>query len=1640
VQERSDILDHISKLRERLLDLTLRNRLIAFAHSATGSLRVVDELPDQLFKKLVDGSSLYFSAIPEPTERELRQYHSDGSRVPRAEVELQRLSVPRAEVWAKYNGYATDYELPVEVDDGERPKKHDDSFIQTLLYSADLDRRLRKLRSDARTAIEESGVNMLYLAFGFLEWTDGKAAQGNHHLAPLLLLPVELKRSVRGRSVDYALSWTGEDIQKNLSLAKKLELNYDLALPDIAEGEEPESYFHNVRRAVHKQETWRVRRYVTLSLFNFGKLLLYIDLDPNRWGVSEPLAEKPLVKSVLGASESDNDGGGSGEAPDFLHIDTELNLVDRADSSQAEALQFALRGNSLVIHGPPGTGKSQTITNLIAAALAGNKTVLFVSEKLAALEVVRRRLRELGLGEFCLELHSNKTRKQTLIKDLESRLKVAKKLPRAEGMKQAKDKQTQIRNRIEEFASLLELPLGNMEKCLSDVLFEAGRARLELGALAQSLSAAANLHAREIGRAEYQACEAFLSELKGTVNSAGGAENMRRHPWRGVSTQKLLAPDATRAAKLADEWASAAEKLKAELLALKELIGAQLACSTTSAKLSIGLPSLVKEAATLSEALHHAAWVADQVELYLEAKLPAAGSRFSVSRKIVELANSLPERASVLRGPWLYDHRADDVLQRVEALCMSIAEDTAIASKSLDLRRPVTHSVHELRAASGRLRSTSLVSVVSNSWRKARAVWRTYALATTQRIVPDALEALARLLESRESLQTDSEAEAVLGDLFLEDETDIASLKDAKGWAEQVRSSLAEEALADKLLMLDPETLGIIAAGVNHEAYKSVQVWADLESANEPTGTDAWLSYVVRNFAPSFVAYLAPSSSVDWRRFELQASSLAQAYQTYQDAFEQFAAQTGLDITEWFYGQPADELDEIITRARQAAQSSEELRDWLKVQSLLEAAPNPACLELARDALEGRCPLDRLPTIFRYFVYDGLARDCFEKHPSLRALRGRTLNSLRESFRSADEALMELRRVEIAQQLASRPVPEGRFSQRVSDLTEAHLLRNEISKSRRHIPIRRLVERAGRALQALKPCFMMGPMSVAQYLQPGALRFDLIIMDEASQLRPEDAVGALARGDQAVIVGDPKQLPPTSFFDTALSDTGNADEDEGAYIAQISESILDLAQITFTHRMLRWHYRSRHPSLIQFSNSEFYDNELVVFPSPSQENERYGLTCQFVGGTFVDNVNRDEAKQIALAAVDHLRTHPSRSLGVVAMNVHQKELIEAEIEALASGDPLLFSLTENSEGKTEPFFVKNLENVQGDERDVIMISMTYGPETPGGRVPQRFGPINQEVGWRRLNVLFTRAKERMHVITSMRAQDIVLADNASRGTQALKSFLKFLEVGRNTRVYESQRQPDSDFEHAVLEGLAGLGYRCVPQLGVAGFFLDIAVCDPDQPGEFVAGIECDGKTYHSTKSARDRDRLRQDILEDLGWEIERIWSVDWFQDPRGELMRVHTKLQQLIAKRRSERETVSVVGELLRASDPRSEMSSPSSAELDPNVPGTVSGVRQPAQLAMLDTRSRSAALSIQDARDLLIELRESEIKPRFADEDASKGLLRKSMLDHLLKSRPTSLQEFQSRLPQQLRSDTDGRQLKEFGERVFEILDRVEG
>ena len=463
--------------------------------------------------------------------------------------------------------------------------------------------------------------------------------------------------------------------------------------------------------------------------------------------------------------------------------------------------------------------------------------------------------------------------------------------------------------------------------------------------------------------------------------------------------------------------------------------------------------------------------------------------------------------------------------------------------------------------------------------------------------------------------------------------------------------------------------------------------------------------------------------------------------------------------------------------------------------------------------------------------------------------------------------------------------PDGIGRGRKSEWTDMSLLRNEIGKQMRHIHVRDLTKRAGQALLEIKPCWMMSPLAVAQYVEKGKIEFDLIIIDEASQMTPEDSIGALSRCKQAMVVGDVNQLPPSIFFKKFIDDTDD-DEDE-----RVSEkSILEMANIVFRPaRRLKWHYRSKNPSLIAFSNKYVYDSDMIVFSPPNLKNERQSVSFKKVDGLYKRGTNPIESTEITKAIIDFMHKNKDMSLGVVVLNIKQRDLLLEEIEYAISYDSIASDYVEHwktSEDGLESFFIKNLENVQGDERDVIFIGTVYGPENEGAPVMQRFGPINGVTGKRRLNVLFSRAKHKIITFSSMNSNDIRVNKGSNEGVELLKYWLEYCATGKLLEVESTGREPDSKFEEYVIAQLKAIGCQTIPQVGATGYFIDIGVKHPDWPHGFIMGVECDGASYHSTKSARDRDRLRQEVLEGLGWYLHRIWSTDWFKDPVSETERL----------------------------------------------------------------------------------------------------------------------------------------------------------
>lgn len=660
-------------------------------------------------------------------------------------------------------------------------------------------------------------------------------------------------------------------------------------------------------------------------------------------------------------------------------------------------------------------------------------------------------------------------------------------------------------------------------------------------------------------------------------------------------------------------------------------------------------------------------------------------------------------------------------------------------------------------------------------------------------------------------------------------------------------------------------------------------------------------------------------------------------------------------------------------------------------------------------------------------ILNNLADSVYRKYGNqLAKYSGLKLNSIRHQFAKNDKAVQALASYYIADRLVQNANPPNGIGRgRKRDWTEYNLINSEISKKQRYISPRDLTNRAGNALLELKPCWMMSPLSVAQYIRKSDIQFDLLIIDEASQMTPENAIGAIARCKQAMIVGDTNQLPPTSFFKKFIA----VEEDEDDEDAVTEESILEIANNAFRPaRRLRWHYRSRHSSLIAFSNKYIYDNDLTIYPSAYEDNPTMGVSLVKVDGVYSSGSNPNEASKMIEHIVAFMRENQDRSLGVVTVNQKQRDLLLEEFEFALSTKPYLLDYINKWEEKNdglESFFIKNLENVQGDERDVIFIGTVYGPQSPGAKVMQRFGPINGIAGKRRLNVLFTRAKKQIVTFSSMTSADIVADENSNPGVYLLKQWLEYsatnvLETGIN-----SFREPDSAFEEYVIAQIENMGCHAVPQVGVSGYFVDIGVKHPNWLHGYILGVECDGASYHSSKSARDRDRLREEVLTNLGWNIYRIWSTDWFENPRTEADKLRNKITERLQELKEKECEIYPKTEIIDVED--------STVEEKERA-----GNARHDTMELFDKASENNdSITESRARTLLIRLRDQDIAEEFEDSITERGILNDNVIGILLAKKPTTSSDFRNCIPLSIRDKIDHRQMI-YLNTILDIIRRI--
>ncbi|WP_457310064.1 DUF3320 domain-containing protein [Sphingomonas sp. UYAg733] len=1514
-----------------------------------------------------------------------------------------------------------------EADERGVSARHTDTRLQTRFTPKGLQKRLLELYHDARTLEEEQGVNILFLALGALKWIDPQNAT-NIRYAPLILVPVSLERGNAGEK--FKLRVRQDDYASNLSLEAFLDRTQGIRLPVFEAGDafDPIAYIAEVADAVSSKPGWEViADQIVLGFFSFAKFLMYRDLDPDNWLAAGNIIERPLIRGLLAEGFEADEAMIAEDSNIDLHISPAdmLHILD-SDSSQALTVHEVRRGRDMVIQGPPGTGKSQTIANIIASAVADGKRVLFVAEKMAALEVVKRRLDATGVGDACLELHSNKANKRALLEELRRSWELGAPKGRDPGTLHVRLREA--RDKLNAHAERMHHPHQASGLTPYEVVGQLTRLRQD-GCKPGDIA----LDAPETWSADaFAERHDVVGELVERIVAIGRADE---HIWRGVGLSSILPTDGERLRERIEALVARIDIGIADLATIAELLVLAppddlrgLAPLVTLAQRVAGAPTLSNAAighhnwearraeidtlvqigahhaairTTLADALTGDAWSADLAEpiaalISLPPAFPAeALARLAEAHALIprlleesgglartlgyEAPTTLAEaRHQALIGERVADapdvdpaalaaiiwdnetERAGDVAEAVAVLeSAHAAIDGGLTEAAWTMDMSATRAT---LAAHG----SGFFKLFSGEWRQANRLARS-VLTRPDAPLESTLAILDALARGRAALavvkEEDAFARTAFGRNWRGDRSTseplvrlvewVRSLKAVGSAARQIaarqpdrnaigvsasRSIATVEAGATLLSAIHQdlwrarsvvfaETDDLLAADLVaasaavtrlHSADRVSAAWmrdgqldldlrrsrlaalADGQHAaaaiteGEPLGGevfgDAWraaqsdwaaLLHAAEWIDANSDIRLLVSGIADHTRPQHLAEAAAQTLAVLERDLAALFDYLQLDREYAFGATDLAEIQLALLRSRLAAWavSAEQLFQWVAYRDRAGQATSLGCEDIVRRLADGRLTPEGAIPAFEMAYYESVYADQVSADSALGNFDGTLHGRLAREFADMDRQRIASASLEVVRAHHARvPARDG------GAVGPLGVLRAEIARKRGHMPIRKLMEQAGPAVQALKPVFMMSPLSVAQFLAPGGLEFDLLVMDEASQIQPIDALGAVARAKQVVVVGDPKQLPPTAFF-SKMTSGGDDDESDDAVgrVADI-ESILGLFTARgLPMRMLRWHYRSKHQSLIAVSNRQFYENKLFIVPSPYTAEAGMGLRFHHISNGIFDTgttrTNMIEAKIVAQAIVAHARDHADLSLGVASFSAAQRRAIVDQLEVLRRALPPEVEAFFQAH-HSEPFFVKNLENVQGDERDVIFISVGYGPTTPGGRVPMRFGPLGTDGGERRLNVLISRAKQRCEVFASMTDEDID-PDFAStrKGVFAFRLFLHFARTGRMTLAESTGRDHDSVFEEQVANALQARGYQVHRQVGLAGFFIDLAVADVDRPGRYLLGVECDGASYHGAKSARDRDRLRQSVLESHGWSIHRVWSTDWFQRP-----------------------------------------------------------------------------------------------------------------------------------------------------------------
>ena len=1240
----------------------------------------------------------------------------------------------------------------------------------------ELKRRLNKTYRQAKLYLEEKGANILFLTLGFLKWKEGEEV----YRSPLILVPVDLEKSENQEK--YSLVYNGEEVRLNISLITKIksEYNIDISLDEDEDIKDIDAYFRSVDEKVKNREGFEVEATKgAFDFFSYAKYLMYKDLDLDVWTNEKGELDNDVLKKLFVTNFDD-------KLTDNNNLERDLtpskiyNVVD-ADSSQAKVIYEILQGKNMVIQGPPGTGKSQTITNIIASNLVKGKSVLFVSEKKAALEVVKRRLENIGLGDLVLELHSEKTNKKDVLHSIEQTLSLGE--PKDEEDNELEKKYDLTKFELDEYKRIVNSTVSNSSLPLIEVYGEALKIKNRLDELNVRFPRMSFKDISIWSHDDFTRKLDITKEFEALVLRVGKIE---KHPLYGITLEHCL---------------------PYEQVTLKE-------------KLSDLEDSLADLISTISE----------------------IGSIFQ-NKSI----NTLFDSGRLINSI--------NALEKYRSLALINVSDLYLLSSSDDV--------------------TNLIKLAKNFQEDIKKEYKDTAY-----------------LESKEYVNKYEEYEKL--SFFKKKKSEIPLELNKYFFLNKVGSK------DRKNLYLHLKKYNLLMSNEAMFKYLFKEEYKGLFSTD-------WNHIInLLNPAKEFLEKLSNYSILSQTRqviySEEKIDELIDLRQTYFErkkdfedklhSFFTFAAFDSLkrfDYNYWYLDCSFVELKRII---HSWIINIDSVIDVVRYNSLVHEFKNEGMEELLNYYYDTN-KVEYLDLILSFEYYDALINYAYSLNSTLSSFKEFKIERLISLFKELDAKMM-VENIKKVLKVHYSLMPK--INDNSKDMA---LIRRELNKKRNKMPIRRLLLKASSAILKIKPVFMMSPISVASFLPPKEVVFDLVVFDEASQVRPVEAFGALLRAKQIVVVGDSKQLPPTNFFDNLTNKYDEVNDED--YDVSNMESILTLLlAMNIPQRTLSWHYRSRNRSLISLSNNEFYEGELKVFPSVYDSDPSKGLVFNYIKDSFyargTTRVNKIEAKEVIKAVFEHAKNNRDLSLGVASFSLAQQEELYKEFEAQlkkCTDEEVKSFFTMH---KDEPFFIKNLESVQGDERDVIFISIGYGYDEDG-HITMDFGPLNKDGGERRLNVLITRAKVKCEVFSNITCNDINLSKTDAKGVVALK---RFLDYAQNRIIYLNRNKEScsDDFIDFIYDKLLDYGYVVDKNIG-KDVGIDLAIFDKAK-NRYVVGLECDGGAYKNLVNTTDRERIRRNVLKSLGWKIYHVWSPDFYRNPKNEFDKILDFIQEASEEEESE--------------------------------------------------------------------------------------------------------------------------------------------